>query len=263
MMMKYSMEATIEAARLEEQVFQINYSIAKELKNIQFTEDEVVLDAGCGTGVLSRQLVDGFGVKKIDAIDCSDLRLKQGQDLLNERTRSSITFHRQDLTKIDPQFYGKYDTVICRFVIEHMNAPDQAMRELQKCLKSGGRLIISELDGVFANLYTENVKLTQYLDEFLKKVSFDLFIGRKVPNMMKRIGLEKITWEATLAPCTGKSLEEEVINTEKRFAALGPFLADLFGSGRDEEFKKLYLQEMRKTENTLVFTKYTCVGIKA
>ena len=256
----YVMEAAIEASRLEEQARQSNYSLEEELGKLHFSAGEVVMDAGCGTGLLSRYLVDRFSVGHIDALDYSELRLQQAKNLLNPEKHQGIQFHRQDLSKLDPQFHGKYDTVICRFVVQHVENASVVIRELVKALKPGGRLIITESDGVFVNLYSPHEVLNKYMDEFLQKIPFDLHVGRKVPSLMKTLGLNEIQWEATLLSCQGKALQEEIENTEKRFAAATEMLAKLFGQARSEEFRDLYLQEMKKTENTLVFTRFVCVG---
>src|SRR4051794_2212243 len=121
--MTYSLEATIEAERLEEQVYQTNYSIEDELSGFRFDAKERVMDAGCGTGVLSRYLIERRGLKQIDALDFSDLRLRQGTQLLDAKTRSAIRFRRQDLSQIDADFKGVFDTILCRYVIEHTADP--------------------------------------------------------------------------------------------------------------------------------------------
>ena len=54
----YSMESIVEASRLEEQAYCGNYSIETEFRDFRFDPDEVVMDAGCGTGVLSRYIVE-------------------------------------------------------------------------------------------------------------------------------------------------------------------------------------------------------------
>lgn len=256
------MEATIEAQRLENQVYEENYSLGKELKDFYFDPAESVMDAGCGTGVLSRYLVEQKGIRLVDAIDFSDLRLKQGDDLLDHQTKSAIKFYKQDLSHIDSQFHNRYDTVFCRFVIEHSEDPLKILQELRKTLKPNGRIIVIELDGVFINLYSENKQFNDYMNELKKNFRFDLNIGRKVPNMLKTVGFSKITWDTEQLCCKGKRLNEERANTEKRFTALRPFLIEKLGSTtRAEEFRQLYLEEMIKEENTLVFNKYICSGV--
>lgn len=262
--MAYIMEAAIEASRLEEQVFQTNYSIVDELKGFRFKPDERVMDAGCGTGVLSRYLVEHFGVRSVDALDVSDLRLKQASKLLGPATRDAIRFHRQDLDLLDSRFHGRYDTVICRFVIEHAEAPERILAELRKALRPGGRLIVIELDGVFINLHSANAKLNRFMTKLRKHLTFDLEIGRKVPGMLKRAGFSGIEWDARLLACRGESLREEYGNTVKRFAGINAFLLKLFKTqAKCDEFRALYLEEMLKEENTCVFTKYVVSGVKA
>jgi ubiquinone/menaquinone biosynthesis C-methylase UbiE len=261
--MTYSMEAALEAERLEEQVYQSNYSIVEEMNRFQFKSDELVLDAGCGTGVLSRYLVEKLGVKQITAVDGSDLRIGQAKKLSKGEARDAISFYQQDLSHLDPKFHGKYDTVICRYVLEHCPDPIRVIGELKKALKKGGRLIVVDLDGVFINLYTANKQLNQYLEEFQKGVNFDLNIGKKLPSYFQLAGFSNIEWEAEQLCCQGNRLKEEYINTEKRLAAAAVFGAQLFGSTENfQDFTKLYLEEMMKPENTLVFTKYFCIGKK-
>jgi len=165
------------------------------------------------------------------------------------------------LSKLDSQFHNKYDTVICRYALEHCPDPVQVIGELKKALKKGGRLIVVDLDGVFINLYTVHPQLTQFLEDFRKGVNFDLHIGKKLPSYFKLAGLSEIEWDAEQLCCKGKRLEEEYINTEKRLAAATAFGSQLYGSAENfQNFTKLYLEEMMKPENTLVFTKYFCIG---
>ncbi|OFZ14551.1 MAG: hypothetical protein A2X86_18070 [Bdellovibrionales bacterium GWA2_49_15] len=257
----YSMEAAIEAARLEEQAYGGNYSIEAEFRNFSFAPNEVVMDAGCGTGVLSRYIAEHFKVKHIDALDYSDLRLKQAKDLLKGSAKRAIHFHQQNLNELEPKFYGQYDTVICRYVIEHMKDPMLVLENLKKTLKQNGRMIIVELDGVLINLYSNHHVFNRYLEELKGKIQFDMNIGKKVPSYLKRIGLSDIEWSASLVSCQGKNLLEERDNTMKRFIALRDYFIGIFGTKeRSEEFQRLYLEEMDKPENTLVFTKYVCMG---
>ena len=257
----YSMESIVEASRLEEQAYCGNYSIETEFRDFSFDPDEVVMDAGCGTGVLSRYIVEQHKVKHIDALDYSDLRLQQAKGFVKGPAKRAIHFHQQNLSELEPKFYGKYDTVICRYVIEHLEKPVEVLENLHKALKKNGRMIIVEMDGVFINLHSENEMFNAYMNELKSKIRFDLNIGKKVPSYLKRIGLSQIDWKASLVNCQGQNLLEERANTEKRFVALQDFFMGIFGTEeRCQEFKHLYFQEMDKPENTLVFTKYICSG---
>ncbi len=256
--MGYSMEAEIEASRLEEQVYQLNYSLRNEMSHFTFNKNETVLDVGCGTGVLSRYLVNNFNVSQVIGVDSSDMRLAQAKKLIkSEREINSITFERSDLMNLNPVFHKKFDTVVARYVLEHLENSEKAILEIKKVLKNNGRIIIVELDGVFINLYTENNKLNTYMNEIRKKFKMDLEIGKKLPSMLKRLGFKEIQWNVDLVCCKNQRLAEEVANTEKRFTGAKFFFQELLGSeSKFEEFRDLYLDEMKKNENPLLFNKY-------
>lgn len=259
--MSYSMEAEIEATRLEEQVFQINYLLSEELKPFTFTPNERVLDAGCGTGVLSRYLMTALNVKQIEGIDGSELRIRQAQNILKSKGLSGIRFSVQNLNQIDPQFYNTYDTVICRYVLEHVEDPVHILKELKKTLKPQGRIIVIDLDGVFVNLQSDNVLFQKYMNRFKSRVKFDLNIGSKLPLLMKQAGFANIKWNVELLCCKGDSLLQEKENTEKRFSAFANHYQSVFDTFEEfMEFQNVYLSEMMKPENTLVFNKYLCSG---
>lgn len=259
--MNYSMDAEIEASRLEEQVFQINYLLAEELKSFKFSPNEKVLDAGCGTGVLSRYLMTAKNVKYIDGFDSSELRIKQAQNILRTHGLNGINFSVQNLSCIDPQFYSSYDTVICRYVLEHVEDPVQVLKELKKTLKPQGKIIVIDLDGVFVNLQSNNTLFHKHMNHFKRRIKFDLNIGSKLPILMKQAGFTNIQWKVELLCCKDDSLIQERDNTIKRFLAFANHYESVFDTFEEfNEFQNVYLSEMMKPENTLVFNKYICSG---
>ncbi|MCB9090917.1 MAG: class I SAM-dependent methyltransferase [Halobacteriovoraceae bacterium] len=261
--MAYSLEDSIEAERLEEQVFEQNYNIAQELKDLNVSFSGNILDGGSGTGVLCRYINSHYQIEKVDGLEFSALRIRQAQDLLSATEKSKISFFEGDLLNINSDFYEKYDHVVSRYVLEHLVDAPQALQQLIKCLKPGGTLSIIELDGVFFNLFSLDPQFNRYMDKLKSEVQFDLSVGKKIPALMYDLGLKNIQWEAQLVSCQGKSLDEEIKNTQKRFQALKNFLLNFFGNEKEtEEFEKVYLEEMHKSWNTLTFTKYICKGVK-
>ncbi len=259
--MNYSMNAIIEAERLEEQIHHSNYQLSSELDGLPFFNGAKFFDAGCGTGVVSKYLSKQYPASTFDAVDCSDLRIGQAKKIASDHNFNRIYFQTEDLNNIHSKFHGNYDFAISRFVIEHVSDPLAVLAEIKKTLRPGGKLIIIELDGVFFNLYSDNQQLNDYLETIKKNVGFDLFIGRKVPNMFKKIGLSNINWRSMLMECRGDNLIHEYHNTKQRLIAAAPLLGSILQSTQKyDHFVQLYLKEMMKKENTLVFTKYICEG---
>jgi SAM-dependent methyltransferase len=98
---------------------------------------ERLLDIGCGDGAYTIRLADGFN--RVDAIDIQADRLA----LFTEQVKDSpaadrITIVEMSATKLDyPD--DTFDLVTSIEVLEHIEELDQALREIQRVLKPGGR----------------------------------------------------------------------------------------------------------------------------
>jgi SAM-dependent methyltransferase len=96
-----------------------------------------LLDIGCGDGAYTTRLADGFN--RVDAIDIQADRLT----LFTERIKGSPAAHRitigeMSATKLDyPD--NTFDLVTSIEVLEHVDELDQALREIRRVLKPGGR----------------------------------------------------------------------------------------------------------------------------
>lgn len=93
------------------------------------------LDAGCGTGTLSRWLARerGFSVAAIDASE---------QMLINTRREQGVEYSNADISKTGlPD--SSFDGVLCSSVLEYLPSVEAALREFHRVLKSSGTLVAS------------------------------------------------------------------------------------------------------------------------
>lgn len=93
------------------------------------------LDAGCGTGTLSRWLARerGFSVVAIDASE---------QMLLNALPEEGVDYRRSNVIKTGfPEC--SFDGVLCSSVLEYIPSIEAALREFHRLLKPGGALLAS------------------------------------------------------------------------------------------------------------------------
>ena len=106
-----------------------------------FPADSRVLEAGCGVGAQSRILSDKCPETRFTAVDISLDSLNQAKylDLPN------FTFTQADIFALpfEDEFF---DHVFVCFVLEHLNVPVRALKELKRILKPGGTLILIEGD---------------------------------------------------------------------------------------------------------------------
>jgi len=91
-----------------------------------------VLDAGCGTGALSRQLLAACPTIDLTMVDLSPQMLARTADIPGEHLLGSIL----DLPLPD----GRFDVVVAAWVIETVYDPMAAVSELLRVLKPGGCL---------------------------------------------------------------------------------------------------------------------------
>jgi ubiquinone/menaquinone biosynthesis C-methylase UbiE len=94
-----------------------------------------VLDAGAGTGALSRRLASILPDLHPVLVDTSPSMLAQAADLDAPRAVASVTAL--------PFPKGTFDAVICAWVIETVDEPHAAVRELLRVLRPGGTLVYS------------------------------------------------------------------------------------------------------------------------
>ncbi len=98
------------------------------------------LDAACGTGRLSRLLVDHG--HDVTGVDLSEAML--------ERARASVpeaTFHVGSLQHL-PFADGSFDVVCCGLALTHVSESLPAIAELARVLRDGGRLLLSDIHPV-------------------------------------------------------------------------------------------------------------------
>lgn len=175
-----------------------------------------ILDAGCGTGYLSRLLAKRgakvTGVEPADALFAYAIEREEHESL-------GIHYIQQDLSQFVTSL--QFDLVVANMVF--MDIPDYqaAMRNCIAALQPGGSLIFSllhpcfdEVDGLdFAKGYSAKgyIRVDEYLHEFVVKQRFGIYIHRPLSAYLNLL-IE--------AGCTIRRVVEPTLNLEG-VAALG------------------------------------------
>jgi len=108
-----------------------------------------ILDAGCGNGWLSVCAWDkGFNVY---SLDIAENEIKESLFIF-KRKNADIGLMRTSLSSL-PFINSSFDSIICVNVLEHISDVEQAILEMRRVLKKGGRLILVIPNGLTFGLF--------------------------------------------------------------------------------------------------------------
>lgn len=108
-------------------ILKVHYNIyPKVLDRIYIDKENKILDAGCGEGSLGKELIKR-GYSNIFGFDYSEQGVKRAKKHYRECIKSDI----YSLPYKDKEF----DTIICIEVIEFLDEPEKAFRELLRVAK--------------------------------------------------------------------------------------------------------------------------------
>ncbi len=158
------------------------------------------LEVGCGNGSISQWLAgkvapgghvvaSDLDVRYLDGLHAPDLEVRR-LDILN-----------------DPVEQGAYDLVTARALLHHLPSPELAVQRMIASLKPGGVLLSIEPDFLPATA-TEPEAMRDFWMGWLawsRSAGIDYFIGRKMPAMLARLGLQDVGAEGHTAIYRGAS----------------------------------------------------------
>jgi len=165
-----------------------------------------VADIGAGSGFISGGLVGK--VKTVHLLDQSQEMLSQARQNLQKYT--NLEYHLSEGRNI-PLPDNSMDAVFANMYLHHTPIPLDAIREMARILKPGGRLLISDLD-----LHTHTWMLSEMADEWPG------FERKQIMDWFKSIGLVNTYITCSGSNCCGTSHSDESCAAEiSIFIAVG------------------------------------------
>lgn len=223
------MESEFESRRLAEQARAL--SVQHQLSTTGLKPGMKALDAGCGPGVITADMAGLVGAQgSVLGVDLHPQRLEEARAHCASLTQCS--FLQGDVRKLALDS-DSFDYVWCQYVIEYLRDPEVALAELLRVTRPGGRLVISEVDGLGLHNWPVPSGFEEDSRKFISAVSaagFDFYMGRKVFHLFRRLGLEHIRVHmAPLWVVAGTADDRLVSDWRMRFTALEPIVAPAFG----------------------------------
>jgi ubiquinone/menaquinone biosynthesis C-methylase UbiE len=237
------MESEQETRRLLEQARAL--PVRGHLVSTGLKPGMAALDAGCGPGLITATIADVVGSEgSVVGLDMSDKRLAEARALCSGL--SNCRFVQADVRQTGLA-EGSFDYVWSQFLFEYLPAPEQALAELVRVTRPGGRVVVADVDGP-GDL---NWPFAEDLQEGLRKLSavvatagLDVQIGRKMFHLFRRAGLQQIRVQVhPLYVAAGEADARLREDWATRFKALEPLAIPAFGSlPAYREFADRYLR---------------------
>ncbi len=228
----YLLNDKIEHIRLDEQNSMEVYSVENELKGITISETDYIMDAGCGHGAITDELI-AKGAKSIIGVDGSSERIR------NYEIKYELSPHIEgvvsDLETL-PFKDNEFDKIFCRFVLHHQVNPADILKEYIRVLRPGGKLIIIDSDGILFNVYNINFDFTKEFELLKDQLPMDMMIGRKIKSHLSTLGLSKIHSKIIPMHFTGNQLSDERKQYISRFDSMSEVLQTIMGKNKSNTF---------------------------
>jgi SAM-dependent methyltransferase len=162
-----------------------------------FPTGATVLEAGCGVGAQTRLLVKRSPDAVFTCIDISDKSLASAHRLKEQAGFGNVTFRREDITRLSFA-QETFDHVFVCFVLEHLDTPVAALKELKRVLKTGGTITVIEGDhgSCFWHPETlESIAAWNGLITAQRNIGHDPNIGRRLTPLLAEARFQLRTCE--------------------------------------------------------------------
>lgn len=173
-------------AEEQSRLAELNYlTNASFLEFVKVKETGQVLELGSGLGILAEIISQKLTTGKMTGIEISPEQIAKCPSE-NEKL-VFICGDAQDL----PFEEDVFDTVYCRYILEHVPDPLRLLKEAKRVLKPGGRLFIQENAILLLKLYPECTVFDQVWNAFARYQSHiggDSMIGLKLYDLLKQAG---------------------------------------------------------------------------
>lgn len=242
-MTAYIMESGAEAERLLAQ--QSALPMTGQLVRTGLTMGMTALDAGCGPGGITRQIAEVVGPSgHVVGIDLSKARIEQARG--SNASYPWCAFAEASITDTGLQT-ASFDYTWSQFVFEYLPNPAAALAELRRVTKPGGRIVVSEIDGVGMQNWPWPAELQDGFARLIRaaeRTGFDIQIGRKLYSLYRAAGLVDVRVHVQALYVVAGAADARLISDWKvRFETLRPVAEAEFGSVEAyDAFSRKYLE---------------------
>jgi ubiquinone/menaquinone biosynthesis C-methylase UbiE len=180
-----------EATRLDTQTKVVDQIIKRELEILDLKPKMRVLDAGCGTGAITRKIASRVFPAEALGVDIDPLFIEKAREKSLEEGVSNVRF---ELGNIDNLRYdnGFFDLAYCNVVLMHVKNPVRTVAELERVTKKGGIVAASDTALLIYPPMPRFSDLWLRFGEWANARGMDRYIGRKLYSIFSETNLKSV-----------------------------------------------------------------------
>jgi ubiquinone/menaquinone biosynthesis C-methylase UbiE len=189
----YLIDSSDEMQRLDRQAG--IYGSADDLAHLALWPTDRVLDAGCGSGRITRSIAAALPQGQVTGVDREPRYLAHARQQAQGDGLQNIRFVEGNLLAL-PFEAGSFDVVWSKHVLQWVDRPDAALREMVRVTRPGGRVIACNFTDFLTRHHPEDpavqADMQRWVDAARAMIGFDNMIGHKLPRLFIDAGLTDI-----------------------------------------------------------------------
>lgn len=249
-----------EVNRLKSQVQLFWNKEVKHYKEFGMKSGMKVIELGCGPGFLLERLDEEFDDIQLTGIEIEEALVNYAQEHLKENIEIKLGSILD--TKLPD---NTYDFAVTRLVIEHLSNPVDAIKEVFRILKPGGKAIFVDNDfEMHIESYPEIIELRELYDAYCEarvREGGKPKIGRELPILLMEGGFSNIDFEiiAAHSSIVGDDifLKSEGIGIPSKLVKDGLLTSKTMGK-ISVKWRKMLMSDV----HAMIRQLYMCVGEK-
>jgi SAM-dependent methyltransferase len=183
-----------------------------------------VADIGCGPLGIINLLADRVGeTGQVVGVDADPPMLVRAQEVVGALGLRNVSLTLADLsdTGLEP---SSLDLAHARFVLMHSPEPERVLAEMSALVRPGGTVALEDADWVSWVCQPPHPawdRLRDALAELAGRLGLDLFIGRRLPGLLRAAGFENVKFRAACPTYAsgGNDLHTLLVTLARQFRA--------------------------------------------